>query len=86
MCSLPEGDNILEADKQLFVHVQFIDSGVDGISTRSITVEFVTIGNNQEDSVADLKHFPVCGAKCLDNSKENIECDRSLLCMQDLTW
>lgn len=62
---LPVGDNILEADKQLFIHVQFIDSGVDGISTRSITMESVTIGNNQKDSVADLKHFPVCCAKCL---------------------
>lgn len=59
------GDDILEADKHLSIHVQFIDCRVDGISTRSVTLVSVSIGNNQEDSAASLKHFPVCGAECL---------------------
>lgn len=29
-------------------------------------MESVSIGNNQEDSAADPKHFPVCGAERLD--------------------
>lgn len=44
--SLPIGDNILETDKQLSIHVQFIDSGVDGILTRSVNMESVSVGNN----------------------------------------
>lgn len=63
--SLPVGDNILEADKQLSDHVQFVDCGVDCISAGSITKESVSIGNNQENSAANLKHFPVCGAERL---------------------
>lgn len=63
--SVPVGDDILEADKHLSIHVQFIDCRVDGISTRSVTLVSVSIGNNQEDSAASLKHFPVCGAECL---------------------
>lgn len=43
---LPVGDNILETDKQLAIHVQFIDSGVDGILTWSVNMEFVSIGDN----------------------------------------
>lgn len=44
--SVPIGDNILEADEQLSIHVQFVDSGVDGILTWSVTMESVSIGNN----------------------------------------
>lgn len=43
---LPVGNNILETDEQLAIHVQFIDSGVDGILTWSINMEFMSIGNN----------------------------------------
>lgn len=68
--SVPVGENILEADKQLSIHVQFVDSGIDGVSTWSITIESVSIGNGQEDSAADLEHFPVCGTKCLDWQQE----------------
>ena len=63
---VPVGDNVLEADKELSIHVQFVDSGVDGILTWPITMESVSIGNNQEDSAANLKHFPVCGTERLD--------------------
>lgn len=63
---VPVGNDILEADKQLSVHVQFVDSGVDGISTGSVTMESITIGNNQKNSASNLEHFPVCGTECLD--------------------
>lgn len=63
--SVPVSENILKADKQLCIHVQFIDSGVDGVLTWSVTIESVSIGNNQEDSTANLEHFPVCGTICL---------------------
>lgn len=44
--SVPIGDNVLEADKQLSIHVQFVDCGVDGISTWSVTMESVSVGNS----------------------------------------
>lgn len=44
--SVPVGDNILEADKQLPSHVQFVDGGVDGVLTRSSAMESVSIGNH----------------------------------------
>ena len=45
-CSVPVGDDILEADKQLSLHVQLIDGGVDGVSAPSVTVGSVSLGNN----------------------------------------
>lgn len=44
--SLPIGENILETDKQLPNHVQFIDSGVDGVLTWSTSLESVSVGNS----------------------------------------
>lgn len=67
---LPVRYNILKANKQLSVYVKFIDGGVDGIATRPVTMESVSISNNQEDSAANLEHLPVCGTKCLHEEAE----------------
>lgn len=42
---VPVGDDVLEADKQLPLHVQLVDGGVDGVLTRPVDVVPVPVGN-----------------------------------------
>lgn len=64
--SLPVGDYVLKTNKYLPVHIQLIDGGVDGILAGPVHVESVSISDNQENSAANVKHFPVRGTERLD--------------------
>lgn len=72
LCVKPVGDDVLEADEDLSFHVQFVDGGVDSISTGFITMESVSVSNDKEDSAANLEHFPVSGTECLGFKKRNV--------------
>lgn len=72
LCVKPVGDDVLEADEDLSFHVQFVDGGVDSISTGFITMESVSVSNDKEDSAANLEHFPVSGTECLGFKKKEM--------------
>lgn len=67
---IPVGDDVLEADKQTSDHVQLVDGRVDGVLTRPVTLQSVSVGNNQKYPAANLEHFPVCGTERLHLNKK----------------
>lgn len=64
----PVSKNILELDKHLCSHIKLIDGGIDGVvvvRSNSSTVIAVTVCHSKEDSILDVKYFPVSSTKSL---------------------
>lgn len=65
---VPVSEKVLKLDEHLRCDVQLIDGGIDGIQVawhERSTVVTVTVSHHEEDSVPNVKDFPIGSTKSL---------------------